>query len=363
MNLSQINKKLALIGGVVVGLVVVAVIAIFIIARDNNLEFSAIEQQLRRGAEKYFKDNANLLPKENGQKTVVDVTTLENGEYIPLLSKMVKNDVVCNGEVRVSKNGKHYLYVPYLNCGKEYVTEELYKKIINPSNIVTKDDGLYKINNEYVFRGEPTNNFVEFAGQKWLIIKVDKDNHIKIMQYENKNRFAWDNRYNIDRNSNEGINNYLKSSIETELLNLFDSEELIPEKEKRFVVYKPFCIGKRSETAADKSGKVECAKMTKAQPLGLITVGEFLTASLDKNCKTTYDASCQNYNYLAKFEHSWWTITGNKEKSHRIYRVSETFITDTSASNEIRIKPVLHLSDNIIYSGGIGTFDDPYIIK
>lgn len=363
MNLSQINKKLALIVGVVVGLVVVAVIAIFIIARDNNLEFSAIEQQLRRGAEKYFKDNADLLPKENGQKTVVDVTTLENGKYIPLLSKMVKNDVVCNGEVRVSKNGKHYLYVPYLNCGNEHVTEELYKKITDPSNIVTKDDGLYKMNDEYVFRGEPTNNFIEFAGQKWLIIKVDKDNHIKIMQNETKNKVVWDRRYNIDRNSNEGINNYLKSNVETELLNLFESDKFIPEKEKKFIVYKPFCIGKRSEKATDKSGKVECSKLTEAQPIGLITVSEFLNASLDKNCKSTYDASCQNYNYLATTGYSWWTITGKKEGSHRVYRISGTSITDASASNEIRMKPVLYLSDNIIYSGGNGTFDDPYIIK
>ena len=87
MNLSQINKKLALIGGVVVGLVVVAVIAIFIITRDNNLEFSAIEQQLRRGAEKYFKDNADLLPKENGQKTVVDATTRKRILYSTIVKQ------------------------------------------------------------------------------------------------------------------------------------------------------------------------------------------------------------------------------------------------------------------------------------
>ena len=363
MNLSQINKKLIKIVAIVLGIVVVAVVAIMVIAKDTNLEFSVIEQKLQQGAKKYYKDNPDLLPQENGGKSVVGVTTLEDGKYIPLLSKMVKSDTICNGEVRVSNNGGFYFYIPYLNCGNTHVTAELYKKIIDSNNIVTEDDGLYQMNNEYVFRGEPTNNFINFADQLWRIIKVDKDNHIKIVQHETKNRSIWDNRYNIDRGSTNGINDYEKSAIEKRLLKMFHDEKFISEKLKGLIVHKPLCIGKRSETEKDKTGSVECSKLSEPQPFGLIQVNEFLTASLDKNCKITTSASCQNYNYLAKKAYTWWTITANSDKSHRAYRVSYTKIEDSQTSTETRIKIVLHLSDNIIYAGGSGTYDDPYIIK
>lgn len=363
MNLSQINKKLIRIVAIVLGIVIVAVVAIMIIAKEVNLEFSVIEQKLQQGAKKYFKDNPELLPQENGEKAVVGVTTLEDGKYIPLLSKMVKGDTICNGEVRVSNNGGFYYYIPYLNCGNTHVTTELYQKIIDSSNIVTEDDGLYQINDEYVFRGEPTNNFIKFADQLWMIIKVDKDNHIKIIQYETKNRNIWDDRYNVDRESNEGINDYTKSIMEKSLLEMFNDDKFIPESLKGLIVHKPFCIGKRSETEKNKTGSIECSKLSEPQPIGLIQTNDFLNASLDKNCKTTTSPSCQNYNYLAKANYNWWTITASSEKTHRVYRIMRTEINDSPASNETRIRAVLHLSDNIIYNSGTGTYDDPYIIK
>ncbi|MDD4547509.1 MAG: hypothetical protein PHI05_02050 [Bacilli bacterium] len=363
MNLSQLNKKLITIVGIVLVIVAVALVTISIITKNHNLEFPVIEQKLKSGAQKYFKDNPDLLPKINGSKTAVGVTTLEDGKYIPMMSIMVKGDTICNGEVRVSNNGGYYLYIPYLNCGNEYVTNELYKHIIEPNNIVTKDNGLYSMNGEYVFRGNHLNNYLSFDNKMWVILKVDKDKNIVVTEYENKIKNMWDNRYNEVREQTSGINDYSKSKMEDFLREMFNGEEYLSESAKGLVVYKSLCVGKRSEKETNKTGSVECSVVTEPQPLGLIKVSDFMNASLDQNCKETTSRSCQNYNYLADFNTNWWTMTPHAESTHRAYKVSGRIITPSTLNVESKVRPVLHLSENIVYNGGTGTFEDPYIVK
>ncbi len=361
VNLSQINKKMMVMVGLSIVLLIIFMIVISIITKDRSLEFPAIEQRLIQGAEKYYKNNPDLLPKEEGGKTVISINTLENEKYIPALSKMVKGDVICNAEVRVANNNGYYLYSPYLNCGNAYTTKELYKLIVEPEKIVTEDDGLYKIGDEYIFRGIPKTNFVEFAGQMWQILKVDKDNDIKLIQYETKYTYLWDNRYNINRTSNEGINAFFKSRLERELVYMLT--EIIGEKDRKFIVSKPFCIGKRSDGETDKREQVECQEKSKPLPVGLINVSEFLIASLDQNCQKTYDASCQNYNYLAREDYSWWTITGQSENTYRAYTISGSTVSDDRCNRQKRLRSVVYLSSDVVLNSGTGTYRDPYIIK
>ena len=363
MSLSQINKKLITIIVIVLAVFIVAIIAISIINKNRNLEFSTIERKMEAGAKKYLKNNPELLPSENGETIAISVTTLEDGKYIPTMSKMVKEDIICNGEVRVTNNGGYYVYFPYLNCGDKYVTKELYKKIIDPSNIVTEDDGLYEINGEYIFRGSKVNNYLEFADQLWYIVKVDKDNHIKIVQIDNKTRHIWDYRYNVDRNAKVGVNDFNKSSMESYLLELFNDEKFIEEDLKGLIVHKSWCVGKRTDSETNKTGEVECSVVTEPAPLGLIQANDFLMASLDENCTTTLSPSCQNYNYLASSDYTWWTITAAADNTHRAYKVSGGYLMQSSLTSNTRTHVALFLSENVAYAGGTGTYDDPYIVR
>ncbi len=361
MNLSQMNKRLIIVVSALIVFFIIFMIIISNLTKDRTMDFPEIEQRLVQGAEKYYEKNPEILPKENGDKTTVSINTLEDGKYIPRLSSMVKGNIICNAEVRVSNNNGYYLYVPYLNCGNEYVTKELYKIVIDPENIVTDDDGLYKINDEYVFRGSPENNFVQFAGKMWRIIRVDKNNHIKIIEDTTKSSHMWDNRYNIDKKSNFGINDFFKSELENKLLNLFN--EMIDEEDRRFVISKSFCVGSRGVTETDKIGQVECSVLSNPMPLGLISTNEFLIISLDNNCKETTSPSCQNYNYLAQASFSWWTLTPLVENTYQAYFINGDTITETNCRNLRRLRSVLYLSDDVVSSGGTGTHLDPYIIK
>lgn len=365
MSLNQVNKKLITIVVVVLIVFLVFFIGVSILNSNRNLDFATIEKKMENGAKRYLKDNPELLPSQNGEQIAISVTTLEDGNYIPMMSKMVQGDTICNGEVRVTNNGGHYVYFPYLNCGDEYVTVELYKKIIDPSNIVTQDDGLYQINGEYVYRGsgKKLNNYVSFAGKIWRIVKVDKDNHIKITLNNTDYQSIWDERYNIDKDATAGINDFAKSALKEYLLEMFDDKGFLDEELKGLIVYKQWCIGKRRDEETDKSGAVECSVLTDPMPVGLIQTNEFLLASLDANCVKTISPSCQNYNYLAEYSSSWWTMNAYSENNFEAYRVDYTVLSTSILPRSSRVRPTLYLSNNVVYHGGTGTIDDPYIVK
>jgi hypothetical protein len=63
------------------------------------------------------------------------------------LSEYTQEGVVCSGTVQVEKTGTDYLYTPYLNCGENYATVELYKKtrilIFSPQTVCLFEIILY----------------------------------------------------------------------------------------------------------------------------------------------------------------------------------------------------------------------------
>lgn len=347
--------------GVILAVVIVLMIIIFVVTKDRKLEFVAIEKKLKNATLKYMEANPELLPKEFDEVVVISASTLEMENYFSAIGKMVKGETVCNAEVKVMKNGEYYLYLPYLNCGEEYTTKTISKKILEDNKVVDNDDGLYNINGEYVFRGLPTNNYVKFANENWFIMKIDKDNDLKLLQVKPIYKGPWDNRYNIEKDD-YGINQYEKSYLEKHMDFLYD-EDFFTDKDKKYFVFKKFCIGSRGINERNKTGKTECSKLSKPQPIGLIYVSEFLNASLDKNCLETYDLSCQNYNYLADCNYIWSTMTPMNTDNYRVYTISKYFVNNLYTKSNSFHRLVIHLSGDIIYASGVGTEDDPYILK
>ena len=88
-----------------------------------------------------------------------------------------------------------------------------------------------------------------------------------------------------------------------------------------------------------------------------------MNASLDVNCTETTSRSCQNYNYLTDTKNSWWTLTPVAENTHRVYKFSYGYLASSSLTNDSRVRAVLYLSENVIYAGGTGTLEEPYIVK
>ncbi len=364
MNLANVNKKLFkymfIVIGAFVGLMIIIGIVKLIIG--NKLSYQKIEDKMQTATIEYLKDNDLDISLPTGNEIItVEVDDLVANKNMKELSKYVKNeDIKCSGYVIVRQQNSEYLYIPYLDCGDAYKTSTLRDYIINNQGIVESGDGLYVMNNEYIYRGEYLNNYVNFAGQTWRILKIDVDGNIKLLQDETKLRNVWDNRYNVEAKSLVGINNYELSRINDALQDVYNGFD---NSDKKYITNKNLCIGKRFEGDTTSDGKTECAEILENQNVGLIQINEYIIASLDPNCKKIGDGACQNYNYLAKYSNEWWTITPNAVDTHKVYEISRGISKSSNASITKLVRPSIYLNNDVIYVSGDGSKDNPYVFK
>lgn len=361
-SFTGLNKKLiTYLMIAIVGLILLFIVLGIISAlRGNRLSFEKVESKMKSAAISYYKDRAKELPGNNGEKVEVDVNTLKEAGKIKDLSKITKKDAVCTGKVVVEKNGDYYLYTPYLDCGKDYKTVSLTDKIKENNPVVTEDDGLYEINDNLVFRGEYVNNYVSFAGKIWRIIRINSDGTLRLLQDDITYTGVWDDRHNVDKDSNTGINDFNISRLKNGLNRIYEEENFFNDASKEKIAFKDICIGKRYEDETNNSGSVECSSVVENSPVGLMQVNEFMVASLDKNCVYSYDKQCSNYNYLAEYEKTTWTLTADAATTHRAYKFNGSRFISSTASGETGLRLVIYLSGNIKYTSGDGTIDNPY---
>lgn len=96
---------------------------------------------------------------------------------------------------------------------------------------------------------------------------------------------------------------------------------------------------------------------------GLLTLSEYMTASLDSNCTKATSKTCTNYNYLSKVK-DWWLATANKDDDITVFKINYNgLIVSESASNYSIVRPVVYLNNKVLYKSGNGTLKKPYKIK
>lgn len=360
------KKLIYILAGVMIFMVVI-IIAVAIISSvgSKKLSYENIEDKMESAAKAYFKDKASSLPQEEGKSVIVDASTLSNSKYMKELSDMVKDGVSCTGKVIVTKNGAKYLYSSVLNCGDKYQSRKLADVVASDNPIVTSGDGLYVVGDVSKFKGEYINNYVKIDNKLWRIIDIDSEGYIRLIYADKpiEETYVWDDRYNIDRDENVGINNYDVSRIKEVMLGLESNELYISDETKEKLAYRNICIGKRSSENLELNNNEECEVTISNQLFGLPYPSDYVSASTDANCNTIKDESCENYNYLMSSSLSSWTLNGQKEKSHRVFAVSRSGYSISDASSEKSIRPTIYLSNNVIYDSGNGTQQEPYTIK
>lgn len=367
-NNDQMKKLVIILGAVVVGIIVIFGLGSMMGGKSTSkLDYKELEEKIKEVGQEYFEENKSLLPKNDGESKEVTVDDLVKLEMMSPIEDLLKEDATCTGKAVVKNVSGKYSYTGLIDCGDKYVTSNLYQKIIDDNPVVTSGNGLYSQNGEFVFRGENLNNYVEFAGSKWLILKVDKDNDIKLLQIDREGeRVPFDDRYNSDKKSTVGKNDFNISRIKDSLNEIYNSDKF-SEEEKALIVPKQLCIGARSEEDITNDGTIECSTLTSENVyVGLIQTNEYLNASLDSACKTIDDSECQNYNYLASnsSSSSWWTITPVKENTYQAYYIeSYGRIEAKNCSNSAAIRPVIYISKDVMFDSGKGTEEEPYIVK
>ncbi len=363
---------------------VVAVVVIILIgylvtgSSKSNYSYSDLEDEMVEATKSYFNDNKSKLPSKN-QSVYITNETLANNGYMKPIDKYMKNET-CTGRVVVKNISNSYDYTAYLDCGDSYKTRELYKEIVNKDKIVTSGYGLYNINGEYVYRGQYVNNYVKFKEKDtvWRILKVVNSSEVVLVSDTITNSsYSWDDRYNSSMENQTGINVYKNSDISTHLDRLYDGkfassdEEDYAEYSNEEVYFNKniksklkkynACVGTRAEEETTKDGSTECQTKYETK-MSLLSVYDYLNASIDPGCTKSISPECQNYNYLSE-EDSFWLANGVSTDSSKVYYVSAGSIDVDNAYSNNYIRTVIHLNDNVMIESGKGTKSNPYIIR
>lgn len=353
-----------------IALLIILILFILSLFTKKKYDYGDIEEILVNAAEGYFKDYPDSLPVNDGDIVEIDSSNLVVAGKMKDLSTYLKDGVTCSGTVQVEKSGSEYLYTPFLNCGDNYSTIELHKKILNEEEIVTSGDGLYSRGGSYYFRGEYVNNYVKMDNSLWRIVKVTSDDNIVLIHANGLDYSQpWDNRYNESMLYEAGINNYPVSRMKEYLERIYkdpvveDGEDILSKKDKSKLVNYNVCIGKRSIDSEEKDNSLECKEVLKEQKIGLLTLSDYLYASLDPNCKSASTRSCMNYNYLS-IDDEWWLITANSQNTATAYMVNRDGVVEANTTADYsKIRPVVYLNSKVLLKKGKGTEKDPYILK
>ncbi len=360
------QKMKKILGGILAGFVVF-ILLLFIISSctKKRYTYDKLESKMLSVSKDYFKNHKNELPEENKQVSLT-LKKMINDHYIDELQKLFNDEKIsCSGNVTVSNNNGNYIYSPYLDCGKDYKSVYLKDKIIEDST-VTQGVGLYKTGNTYIMKGEVTNNYVQFGGQLFRIMRINEDGTIRLFQVDGVDQIIWDNRYNPDVRYKSGINefeyNNLNSRIKDSLEEYYNNESVWKKDDLAYVTSQNLCVGKRSKTETSKDGRAECSKTISNQYFGLLTVSDYLQASLDTKCDSTLSKSCSNYNWLSTLKDNIWTITANNESTYEVFCLTKTLNT-YSASSYASMNIVINITDKAIYEKGDGTLENPYTFR
>ena len=356
--------------GIVAAVFVLLIIILFAISActKKKFDFYKLQDTMIAGATSYYQSKPDDLPREDGDTRTIALKKLISEGFMEEPSKIYKdNSISCDGSVTVTNNNGYYLYSPSLTCGKDHRTQLLVDKLLSDS-LVESGVGLYEVGDQYIYKGEVTNNFVKFAGQNKLfrIMRVNEDGTYRLFEHDGIDTEVWDDRFNPSKMTAAGINDYvandLSSRIKDRVKQYYNDSTVWPDKVKAYIVTQNLCMGKRTEDDITKDGSTECQLVLAKQQLGLINVYEFMQASLDNNCNSTRAISCQNYNWYANYRDRIWTVNGDANDSSKVWYMYQT-INVSSASAYHSMYAVFNISDKVTYVTGDGTEGNPYVIR
>lgn len=356
-NLDKSIKR-TIIGGLIVIVVLVAIVFIIGTLNNKKLSYSKLETKIGNAAQSYYENHPEKLPQLEGDEVKITTETLVEAEYLKALSKY--NDDSCSGEIYVEKNNGEYVYGTYLTCNN-YSTVTLKDHIKDTAGIVTKGDGLYDYNSELIYRGENVNNYIEFAGSTWRILRINADGTIRLILDKPYDSFEWDDRYNQQYQDYVGFNDFEISRIKDYLEEFGNDSDYINLQSKKWIVAKNVCLDKKNTVDFSNVSNIECTTYSEQKyQFSLLQLEEYFVASLDSNCNSISSSSCTNYNYLATGR--YWTITPSSNDTSSVY-IAGTSTNTYKANRASNLRAVTNLSKHVLYESGDGTKANPYKIQ
>lgn len=373
-NFNDRTKKMMFIMLGVIGIIVLIIIIALVVGKimNSSLSYADIENKMSAAAKSYYSNRNNELPLNDSEEIEINLQTLVDNKLLKDVSKYQKDkNATCTGKVIVTKSGEYYNYSPYLDCGDKYTTTYFADELLK--NVVNSGDGLYKFEQydetkikaaNFIYRGEYPNNYVKFGNELWRVVKINSKHEAMLIEsdyvFDTAVESPWDDRYNSDFKEYSGINVFYDSRIKQKLDSVYNGDTILTDNDKAKLVFKNACVNIRKSTDIKNDGSIECSKITNVPvKLSLLTTYDYINASLDNNCRAIVDKSCGNYNYLNKYDRSWWLLNTNIQSGYAASNYAYLMELPTS----LFVRTVVVISKNVVYVSGGGTQTDPYIIK
>ena len=259
----------------------------------------------------------------------------------------------------------------------------------NNSNVIATDQtwttswqtsdqsGLYAqtvgSNKTYYFRGNPTNNYIKFAGKDYRILRVNEDGTIRIMLTSSIGNKAFNSTYNTydkmyytNSELKTVVDNWFTTNITGDNANKVVSGNYFCEAARVAYNTSKYTAGSATVTAKESyTPTFECTtdgngKGVVTSKVGLVTYDEIIYAG------GWYYVSGLSYSYYLNSGNLYWTMSPTGFYGNTIataWTVSSDGNTGSYSVGGTRgVRPVLILSADTLVSGS-GTESDPYIVK
>lgn len=290
--------------------------------------------QIEKAAKQYCYEHTEKLPNETeGSKATLDIAVLKTEGYISEDQikdpRNTKKEIT--GSVIITYTSNQYDY----QFSDAKVANTLGKTIMDKAN--STDKALLK-SNDGVYKGTTSNNYVNFSGSVWRIIKINKDNSIKIVKDAAPTKLQWNTSGAVFTNST--VSNYLNKTYYTSLSG------------KSLIKSSSWCTGPLDN---------ECSQTVQGY-VGLLATSDYKNASSDLNCKTNA-ATCKNGNFLATYSVSSGAEYTLNTNGSAIYTVSSGVIGSSAPTASLNIRPVVVINSNAKITGGSGTSGSPYVLS
>lgn len=361
-------KKLIIGTGIFLLIIIFLMIFVSCSSKGKIYSYNEIEKILIQKTKAAYGKGSNL-PGLN-QKIDISIEELVNKGLVKTINEYTQDETTsCSAKVTIYNNNGYYLYEPNINCGEKYKTKTLQETLIKDS-LVETGNGLYKVDDEYIFKGDNVKNYIKLNDVLYRIVSINSDGSVRLMENKKNSESTmttWDDRYNTDKQYNAGINNYsangLNSRIKDKIHSIYEGSTYTDDV-KAYFINKESCIGKRSINELENTGIYECAVKSESYPISILALYEYSRASLDPNCTGFVNSSCTNYNYFASISNGFWTLTADKDTSYKAYKISSGSVMISNASNPAYLLIVININGNtVINSEGNGSENNPYIIN
>ncbi len=342
------NRKAFTLIELIAVIVILSLVALVVFPAVNsvirNSREKAYENQIKtivKAAEECSYENTAILPNE-GKKTKLNLVCLTKGCVLDGVnveggyineddikdprktSKNIEGCVVITYEATTNQTIKQkYKYEYRENCAAEIGLNTTGGWLLKNSNI-ENTNGIYK--------GQDVNNYINFSGSTWRILKVNEDGTLTLVKNTEVTTMPWDNNQNVtDSNTLDYLNDTYYNSL----------------NQKKYLTNSSTCI----KTEDNQCSEAYTSKVT------LLTYEDYKNAN-GINCN---NETCTNDNYLSNY-----SILNGAEyitnANAQVMTINNGVLAGASSNQKLNVRPVVTLKNNTKIVSGQGTNESPYVI-